>query len=59
VGAKPLSVTVPVAEPAPVSELGLNVRELTTTEAGLIVSVTVIACGEFEAPVAVTVIVAV
>jgi hypothetical protein len=59
VGAEPLRVTVPVAVPAPVSTLGLKARELTTTEVGFTVSVAVTACGEFEAPVAVTVIVAV
>jgi hypothetical protein len=54
-----LRVTVPIAVPVPVSVLGLKASELTTTEAGFTVSVTAIAWGEFEAPVAVTVIVAV
>jgi hypothetical protein len=58
VGAGPLSVMVPADVPGPVRVAGLNVNELTTTGAGLTIRVTATLCGEFEAPAAETVIVA-
>jgi hypothetical protein len=58
VGAGPLSVTVPVEVPAPVTVAGLNITELGTTGVGLTVSVTLTVCGEFDAPAAETLIVA-
>jgi len=52
-GAGPLSVTVPVAVPGPVSTLGLKANEPTTTGTGLMMKVTGTMIGELDAPVAV------
>jgi hypothetical protein len=56
--AGPVKVMVPLDVPGPTTVAGLNVTELTTTGAGLTVSVTPTLCGESEAPAAKIVIVA-